>query len=57
MVDGEAGLGERGRAQRMGRIRREKGTERWDGEDGLVKIVLMKRNKRDVIRLEMKISN
>jgi hypothetical protein len=41
----------------MGRMWREKGTERWDGEDGLVRIVLMKRNKRDVIRLEMKISN
>jgi hypothetical protein len=41
----------------MGRIWREKGAERWDGEDGLVRIVLMKRNKRDVIRLEMKISN
>lgn len=37
MVDGEAGLGERGRTQRMGRIRREKGAERWDGEDRLAK--------------------
>lgn len=29
--------GEDGGAQRMGRIRREKGTERWDGEDRLAK--------------------
>ena len=35
--DGKDGLGERGRAQRMGRIWREKGTERWEGEDGLGK--------------------